>query len=94
MRATAAVACEWRDSGGTLAGRFLPTASRELGRLEREQRARRYYELQLESRKTKLLEQRVKEEGRRAAVEEKRKQRQREEKVSLDEVWRGREGRG
>ncbi|XP_059907799.1 ensconsin-like isoform X3 [Gadus macrocephalus] len=63
-------------------------ASRELGRLEREQRARRYYELQLESRKTKLLEQRVKEEGRRAAVEEKRKQRQREEKERYESAVR------
>ncbi|KAM4540246.1 ensconsin isoform 2-T2 [Fundulus diaphanus] len=53
--------------------------SRELSRLEREQRARRYYEQQLQERRTKLLEQRLKEERRRAAVEEKRKQRLREE---------------
>ncbi|CAL8284788.1 unnamed protein product [Lota lota] len=63
-------------------------ASRELGRLEREQRARRYYELQLETRKRKLLEQRVKEEGRRTAVEEKRKQRQREEKERYESAVR------
>ncbi|XP_034050773.1 ensconsin-like [Thalassophryne amazonica] len=54
-------------------------ASRELSRLEREQRAKRYYEQQLQDRKKKLMEQRLKEERRRAAVEEKRKQRQREE---------------
>ncbi|XP_072221774.1 ensconsin isoform X1 [Leuresthes tenuis] len=55
-------------------------ASRELGRLEREQRARLYYEQQLQDRKKKLQEQRLKEERRRAAVEEKRKQRLKEEK--------------
>ncbi|KAM4542071.1 ensconsin isoform 2-T3 [Odontesthes bonariensis] len=55
-------------------------ASRELGRLEREQRARLYYEQQLQDRKKKLQEQRFKEERRRAAVEEKRKQRLKEEK--------------
>ncbi|XP_017277026.1 ensconsin isoform X2 [Kryptolebias marmoratus] len=55
-------------------------ASRELSRLEREQRAKRYYEQQLQDRRKKLLEQRLKEERRRAAVEEKRKQRLREEK--------------
>jgi len=37
----------------------------------------------MQERKRRLLEQRVKEEGRRAAVEEKRKQRLKEEKVSL-----------
>ena len=51
--------------------------------MEREQRARRYYEQQLQERKNKLLEQRLREERRRAAVEEKRKQRLKEEKVSV-----------
>ncbi|XP_073339227.1 LOW QUALITY PROTEIN: ensconsin [Pagrus major] len=55
-------------------------ASRELSRIEREQRARQYFEQQLQQRKKKLLEQRLKEESRRAAVEEKRKQRLKEEK--------------
>ncbi|XP_036928701.1 ensconsin isoform X1 [Acanthopagrus latus] len=55
-------------------------ASRELSRIEREQRARRYFEQQLQQRKKKLLEHRLKEERRRAAVEEKRKQRLKEEK--------------
>ncbi|KAM3594170.1 uncharacterized protein V6R79_003561 [Siganus canaliculatus] len=55
-------------------------ASRELSRLEREQRARNYYEQQLKQRKRRLQEQRLKEEQRRAAVEEKRKQRLKEEK--------------
>uniref|UniRef100_UPI003AAAEB15 ensconsin n=1 Tax=Centroberyx gerrardi TaxID=166262 RepID=UPI003AAAEB15 len=55
-------------------------ASRELSRLEREQRARRYYEQQLQERKKRLLEQRLKEERRRTAVEEKRNQRLKEEK--------------
>lgn len=59
------------------------SVSRELSRLEREQRARSYYEQQLQERRKKLLEQRLKEERRRAAVEEKRKQRLREEKVSF-----------
>uniref|UniRef100_A0A1A7X9C5 Microtubule-associated protein 7 n=1 Tax=Iconisemion striatum TaxID=60296 RepID=A0A1A7X9C5_9TELE len=54
-------------------------ASRELSRLEREQRAKRYYEQQLQERKKKLLEQRLKEERRRVAVEEKRRKRLREE---------------
>ena len=61
------------------------SASRELSRIEREQRARRYFEQQLQQRKKKLLEHRLKEERRRAAVEEKRKQRLKEEKVSF--VW-------
>ncbi|XP_068194375.1 ensconsin-like isoform X2 [Antennarius striatus] len=55
-------------------------ASRELERLEREQRARKYFEQQLQQRRKKLQEQRLKEETRRAAVEEKRKQRLKEEK--------------
>lgn len=63
-------------------------ASRELNRLEREQRARLYYEQQLQERKKKLLEQRLKEERRRAAVEEKRKQRLKEERVSFDGGYR------
>uniref|UniRef100_UPI0037E8CE89 ensconsin isoform X2 n=1 Tax=Semicossyphus pulcher TaxID=241346 RepID=UPI0037E8CE89 len=63
-------------------------ASRELSRLEREQRARRYHEQQLQQRKKKLLEQRVKEERRRAAVEEKRKQRLREENERYESAVR------
>lgn len=58
------------------------SAHRDKNRLEREQRARQYYEQQLRERKKKLLEQRLKEEKRRAAVEEKRRQRLKEEKVS------------
>ncbi|XP_040915822.1 ensconsin-like isoform X3 [Toxotes jaculatrix] len=63
-------------------------ASRELSRLEREQRARLYYEQQLQERKKKLLEQRLKEERRRAAVEEKRKQRLKEEKERYESAVR------
>ncbi|XP_026159082.1 ensconsin isoform X2 [Mastacembelus armatus] len=63
-------------------------ASRELSRLEREQRARRYHEQQLQERKRKLLEQRLKEERRRAAVEEKRKQRLKEEKERYESAVR------
>ncbi|KAL6105309.1 uncharacterized protein ACO6RY_06868 [Pungitius sinensis] len=54
--------------------------SRERGRLEREQRARQYYEQQLQERKKKLLDQRLKEERKRAAVAGKRKQTLMEEK--------------
>ncbi|XP_026195203.1 ensconsin isoform X2 [Anabas testudineus] len=63
-------------------------ASRESTRLEREQRARRYYEQQLQERKKKLLEQRLKEERRRAAVEEKRKQRLKEERERYESAVR------
>ncbi|XP_006798782.1 ensconsin isoform X2 [Neolamprologus brichardi] len=63
-------------------------ASRELSRLEREQRAKLYYEQQLQERKKKLLEQRVKEERRRAAVEEKRKQRLKEERERYESAVR------
>ncbi|XP_005477388.1 ensconsin isoform X5 [Oreochromis niloticus] len=63
-------------------------ASRELNRLEREQRARLYYEQQLQERKKKLLEQRLKEERRRAAVEEKRKQRLKEERERYESAVR------
>ncbi|XP_029973340.1 ensconsin [Salarias fasciatus] len=63
-------------------------ASRELSRLEREQRARRYYEQQLQERRKRLTEQRLKEERRRAAVEEKRKQRLREEKERYESAVR------
>lgn len=62
--------------------------SRELSRLEREQRARHYYEQQLQERKKKLQEQRLKEERRRAAVEEKRKQRLREERERYETAVR------
>lgn len=67
---------------------YSSTASRELSRIEREQRAKRYYERQLQERRKKLLEQRLKEERRRAAVEEKRKQRLKEERVSFDGGYR------
>ncbi|XP_070835040.1 ensconsin-like isoform X1 [Chaetodon trifascialis] len=63
-------------------------ASRELTRVEREQRALQYYEQQLQQRKKKLLEQRLKEERRRAAVEEKRKQKLREEKERYESAVR------
>ncbi|XP_061599543.1 ensconsin-like isoform X2 [Cololabis saira] len=63
-------------------------ASRELSRLEREQRAKRYYEQQLRDRKKKLQEQRLKEERRRAAVEEKRLQRLKEEKERYETAVR------
>lgn len=65
--------------------RTFPAVSRERDRLEREQRARCYYEQQLRERKKKILEQRLREETRRAAVEEKRNQRLKEEKVGSAE---------
>ncbi|XP_039642763.1 ensconsin isoform X2 [Perca fluviatilis] len=61
---------------------------REQGRLEREQRARRYYEQQLQERKKKLQDQRLREERKRAAVEEKRKQRLKEEKERYESAVR------
>ncbi|XP_035850643.1 ensconsin isoform X3 [Sander lucioperca] len=63
-------------------------AFREQGRLEREQRARRYYEQQLQERKKKLQDQRLREERKRAAVEEKRKQRLKEEKERYESAVR------
>ncbi|XP_033935799.1 ensconsin-like isoform X3 [Pseudochaenichthys georgianus] len=63
-------------------------ASRENGRMEREQRARRYYELQIQERRKKLLDQRLKEERKRAAVEEKRKQRLKEDKERYESAVR------
>uniref|UniRef100_A0ACB8GC27 Uncharacterized protein n=1 Tax=Sphaerodactylus townsendi TaxID=933632 RepID=A0ACB8GC27_9SAUR len=57
-----------------------PLAAREVAWLEKEVRARQYYEKHLEERRKKLEEQRLKEERRRAAVEEKRKQRLEEDK--------------
>ncbi|XP_033844576.1 ensconsin isoform X1 [Periophthalmus magnuspinnatus] len=63
-------------------------ASREKNRLEREQRAKQHYELQLQERKKRLLEQRHREESRRAAVEEKRKQRLQEEKERYESAVR------
>ncbi|XP_055011175.1 ensconsin [Boleophthalmus pectinirostris] len=63
-------------------------ASREQNRLEREQRARQFYELQLQERKNRLLEQRHREERRRAAVEEKRKQRLQEERERYESAVR------
>lgn len=47
----------------------------------REERARQYYERQLEERRRRLEEQRVKEDKRRAAVEEKRRQKLEDDKV-------------
>nr|XP_019962586.1 PREDICTED: ensconsin-like isoform X3 [Paralichthys olivaceus] len=63
-------------------------ASRELSRLEREQRARRYHQQQVEERNKKILEQRHREERRRAAVEEKRRQRLQEEKERYESAVR------
>ncbi|TNM95809.1 hypothetical protein fugu_016892 [Takifugu bimaculatus] len=63
-------------------------AFREKNRLEREQRARQYYEQQLKERKRKLLEHRLKQEKRRAAVEEKRRQRLKEEKERFESAVR------
>ncbi|XP_056914580.1 ensconsin isoform X3 [Takifugu flavidus] len=63
-------------------------AFREKSRLEREQRARQYYEQQLKERKRKLLEHRLKQEKRRAAVEEKRRQRLKEEKERFESAVR------
>ncbi|XP_037603221.1 ensconsin isoform X3 [Sebastes umbrosus] len=62
--------------------------SREQGRVEREQRARQYYEQQLKERKKKLQDQRLKEEMKRSAVEEKRKQRLKEEKERYESAVR------
>ncbi|XP_053144682.1 ensconsin isoform X2 [Hemicordylus capensis] len=63
-------------------------AAREVAWLEKEERAKQYYEKHLEERKKKLEEQRLKEERRRAAVEEKRKQRIEEDKERHEAVVR------
>ncbi|KAK5886905.1 hypothetical protein CesoFtcFv8_017890 [Champsocephalus esox] len=63
-------------------------ASRENGRMEREQRAQRYYELQIQERRKKLLDQRLKEERKRTAVEEKRKQKLKEDKERYESAVR------
>ncbi|XP_040056182.2 ensconsin isoform X2 [Gasterosteus aculeatus] len=63
-------------------------ACRERERLEREQRARQYYDQQLQERKKKLLDQRLKEERRRAAVAGKRKQTLKEEKERYESAVR------
>ncbi|XP_053499102.1 ensconsin isoform X1 [Ictalurus furcatus] len=55
---------------------------------EREERARLYYEKQLEDRRRRLEEQRLKEERRRVAVEEKRRQKLEEEKARYEAVVR------
>ncbi|XP_037096814.1 ensconsin-like isoform X3 [Syngnathus acus] len=55
-------------------------ASRVHSRFERERRAKLHYEQQLQERQKKLQEQKLKEDMRRAAVEEKRQQRLKEEK--------------
>uniref|UniRef100_A0A3Q3XCX2 Microtubule-associated protein 7a n=1 Tax=Mola mola TaxID=94237 RepID=A0A3Q3XCX2_MOLML len=54
----------------------------------REERARQYYEKQLEEKKRRLEEQRVKEEKRRTAVEEKRRQKMEEDKARHEAVMR------
>ncbi|RXM99450.1 Ensconsin [Acipenser ruthenus] len=59
--------------------------AREFAFLEREERAKQYYEKHLEERKKKLEEQRIKEEKRRAAVEEKRRHRLEEQKIDKKE---------
>ncbi|KAL4661003.1 ensconsin isoform X5 [Arapaima gigas] len=63
-------------------------ALRESAWLEREQRARLFYEKQLEERRRKLEEQRSREEKRRAAVEEKRRLKLEEEKARHEAVIR------
>ncbi|XP_030642002.1 ensconsin isoform X1 [Chanos chanos] len=63
-------------------------AAREAQWLEREERARQYYEKHLEERRRKLEEQRMREERRRAAVEEKRRQKLEEEKARYEAVLR------
>ncbi|XP_045574070.1 MAP7 domain-containing protein 2 isoform X9 [Salmo salar] len=60
--------------------------SRELYRLAREERAMRHYEQQMEERKRRLQEQREKEARRRIAVEEKRRQRMKEESERYESV--------
>ncbi|XP_055719690.1 MAP7 domain-containing protein 2 isoform X3 [Salvelinus fontinalis] len=60
--------------------------SRELGRLAREERATRHYEQQMEERKRRLQEQREKEARRRTAVEEKRRQRMKDESERYESV--------
>ncbi|XP_058027006.1 ensconsin isoform X2 [Ahaetulla prasina] len=62
--------------------------AREAAWLEKEEKARQYYEKHLEERKKKLEEQRLKEERRRVAVEEKRKQRIEEDKERHEAVVR------
>ncbi|XP_026776401.3 ensconsin isoform X6 [Pangasianodon hypophthalmus] len=64
------------------------SAAREAQLLEREERARLYYEKQLEDRRRRLEEQRLKEDRRRAAVEEKRRQKLEEEKARYEAVVR------
>ncbi|XP_072558674.1 ensconsin isoform X4 [Paramormyrops kingsleyae] len=61
-------------------------ALRETAWLQREERARQFYERQLEERRKRLEEQRAREEQRRAAVEEKRKQKLEEEKARHEAV--------
>ncbi|KAI4902725.1 hypothetical protein NFI96_031917, partial [Prochilodus magdalenae] len=61
-------------------------AAKEAQWQEREERARQFYEKQLEDRKKRLEEQREKEDRRRAAVEEKRRQKLQEEKARYEAV--------
>uniref|UniRef100_A0A9J7Z274 Microtubule-associated protein 7a n=1 Tax=Cyprinus carpio carpio TaxID=630221 RepID=A0A9J7Z274_CYPCA len=61
---------------------------RERGWLAKEERAKQFYEKNLEDRRKKLEEQRQREERRRMAVEEKRKQRLKEERERYESVVR------
>ncbi|XP_078505317.1 ensconsin isoform X2 [Lissotriton helveticus] len=63
-------------------------AARESYWIEKEEKARQHYEKHLEERRKKLEEQRIKEGRRRAAVDEKRKQRLEEEKERHEAVVR------
>ncbi|KAA0710982.1 hypothetical protein E1301_Tti002910 [Triplophysa tibetana] len=63
-------------------------ALRERSWLAREERAKNFYQKQLEERKRKLEQQRQKEERRRIGVEEKRKQRLKEERERYEYVVR------
>lgn len=63
----------------------LISAIKEAQWQAREERARQHYEKQLEDRKKKLEDQKIKEDKRRAAVEEKRRQKLEEDKVQP--IW-------
>ncbi|XP_053339154.1 ensconsin isoform X5 [Clarias gariepinus] len=64
------------------------SAVREAQLMERDERARLFYEKQLEDKRRRLEEQRLKEDRRRAAVEEKRRQKLEEEKARYEAVVR------
>ncbi|XP_041439560.1 MAP7 domain-containing protein 2 isoform X7 [Xenopus laevis] len=63
-------------------------AAREQQILEKEKRAQLQYEKQVEERGKRLVEQRIKEDQKRAAVEEKRKQKIKEEEERLESMMR------